>query len=244
MITVSDYSMQLGDFRLDDINLKIEDGEIFALIGESGAGKTILLEAMAGFHGSDAGAVYYENTPVRQIPLGLRKVGFVYQDLSLFPNMTVRQNVEFGLKMKGMSGKQRHKISNNIMKELKIYDICERFPESLSGGEKQRTALARSIVLKPRILFMDEPFSALDPATRLQMYDLIKYIHASCGCTIVFVTHNFEEAQLLADRVGILLGGRLRKVCGSAELFADNFDSDVMNFLGMENRLDDCRNII
>lgn len=234
MITVRNYSLQIGDFCLHDVNLQIKDSEIFALLGETGAGKTVLLEALAGFHDSGSGDIRYDDIPVKDIPLAKRRIGFVYQDFSLFPHMTVRNNIEFGLRMHRIPLRKRHEISCDIMNKLKIGHLKDRYPPTLSGGEKQRVALARAIVLKPQVLFMDEPFSALDPATGSQMYEVIREIHSIYKCTVIFVTHNFKEAAVLADRVGVLIGGRLKKVCSSRELFSGNDDYEVMKFLGKE----------
>ena len=237
MITMKDYSLKIGDFSLCDVNLQIKDNKIFALLGETGAGKTVLLEALAGFYDSNCGDIRYGDIPVKDIPLKDRRIGFVYQDFSLFPHMTVRDNIEFGLKMHRIPLRNRRKISYDVMNKLKIEHLKSRYPETLSGGEKQRTALARAIVLKPQVLFMDEPFSALDPATREQMYEIIKEIHGTYNCTVIFVTHNFNEAAVLADRVGVMIGGRLREVCNSCELFRDHDDYEVMKFLGKEEAL-------
>lgn len=237
MITMKDYSLKIGDFSLCNVNLQIKDNEIFALLGETGAGKTVLLEALAGFYDSGCGDIRYGDIPVKDIPIKDRRIGFVYQDFSLFPHMTVRDNIEFGLKMHRIPLRNRRKISYDVMNKLKIEHLKSRYPETLSGGEKQRTALARAIVLKPQVLFMDEPFSALDPATREQMYGIIKEIHGTYNCTVIFVTHNFNEAAVLADRVGVMIGGRLREVCNSCELFRDHDDYEVMKFLGKEEAL-------
>lgn len=235
MITVKNYSIKLGEFSLRNINLEIKDKEIFAIIGHTGAGKSILLESLAGLHDDFTGEIYYKNSPVHLIPLSKREIAFVYQDYSLFPHMTVSANIEFGLKMSGYSKSESNKISNEIMKKMKIYHLKSRFPKKLSGGEQQRTSLARALVLKPNILFMDEPFSALDPNTKKEMYQLIRNIHKTYQCTIVFVTHNFEEALELADRVGVMIDGELKTVCESESLFCKEHDTEVCNFLGGYN---------
>lgn len=222
---------------LSDINLDIKDKEIFALLGETGAGKTVLLESIAGFYDFSYGDISYDGISVKDIPLAKRQIGFVYQNFSLFPHMTVKNNIEFGLRMHKVPVRKRHEISNDIMVKLNIEHLVDRYPQNLSGGEKQRVALARAIVLKPNVLFMDEPFSAIDPTTRKQMYNIIREIHSIYNCTIVFVTHNFKEALALADRIGILIGGKLKKVCKSSELFSNNKDDEVIRFLGREDTI-------
>ena len=234
MISARDYSISLGDFRLENVNLDIEKNEIFAILGETGSGKSVLLESLAGFYEDGVGDIYYSGKSVFDIPLPERKIGFVYQDYGLFPHMKVGENIEFGLKMHKHGKKKCQMISEEIMKKLRIDHLKDRYPGNLSGGEQQRTALARALVLKPKVLFMDEPFSALDPNTRAEMYDLIRSIHREYKCTIIFVTHNFDEALELADRIGIMIKGELRTVCKSGDLFEGHRDEDVVRFLGGE----------
>lgn len=231
MISVQDYSVTLGDFQLKNINLEITRGEIFALIGKTGSGKSVLLESLAGFYERYKGNVLYDGISVSVIPLENRKIGYVYQDYCLFPHMTVLENVEFGLKMHRVPRRQRRQTALQIIEQLGIDHLIHRRPSTLSGGEQQRCALARSLVLRPEILFMDEPFSALDPNTKKEMYRLIREIHEQFHCTIIFVTHDFHEAAELADRVGIILRGSLREICRSEDLFLSHQDHEVDDFL-------------
>lgn len=231
IICVKDFSMTMGKFQLNHICLEIEEGEIFAILGPTGAGKTLLLESIAGIYDSEEGTVYLEGKRIREQALHQRNLGFVYQDYGLFPHMTVMKNIQFGLKMK--------KLGKNISKErideligfLGIDHLMCRYPQNLSGGEKQRVALARALVLKPKLLLMDEPFSALDPNTKEQMYSLIQKIHKAYGCTIVFITHDFAEAQRLAGRIGIMIEGRIRGICRSHTLFQEDMEQEVREFL-------------
>lgn len=232
MINIENYSLDLKGFRLKNINLSINKGEIFAIVGETGAGKTILLESIAGFYSPDGGTISYSGRPVWDTPLEKRRIGFVYQDYSLFPHMKVRANIEFGLKMHKVPKKERRAAAEKIMSMLKIEHLGCRYPITLSGGEKQRAALARALVLKPQVLFMDEPFSALDPNTKQRMYELIRSIHKNFECTIIFVTHDFYEAASLADRIGVMIKGGLREVFGKERLFDKHDDPEVAEFLG------------
>ena len=145
--------------------------------------------------------------------------------------MTVRRNIEFGLKMKKTRPDERHRRSDELMRELGIAHLADRMPGNLSGGEQQRAAIARALITRPQILFMDEPFSALDPNTKFRMYDLIRKLHDEFACTIVFVTHDFNEAEIMADRIGIILNGRLRAICGADQLHDLTLDNDVSEFL-------------
>lgn len=233
MIAVKNYTLQVGDFRLQDVTMDIKDGEIFAILGQTGSGKTVLLESMAGFYEEFSGGILYDGQPVHSIPLQDRRLGFVYQDFGLFPHMKVRANIEYGLRIKGMKRAACEEKSRNMMELLGICHLADRYPGTLSGGEQQRTALARALIVDPRILFMDEPFSALDPNTKKQMYGLVREIHQLFGCTIVFVTHDFHEAEKLADRTAVIIGGRVRRICDSRQLFLEKEDREVMEFLGI-----------
>lgn len=242
MITAKNMSVDLGDFHLRNVDLTIEDGEVFAILGQTGSGKSILLESLAGLHDYSTGCVRYDEKPVEELPLRDRRIGFVYQDYSLFPHMKVKDNIAFGLKMHKVPSFERKRICREMMEKLHIFHLKERLPGTLSGGEQQRTALARALVLKPKILFMDEPFSALDPNTRRQMYDLIRQIHQDLDCTIIFVTHNFNDAVELADRAGIVIRGQLLDVCRSDELFDENRHPEVCRFLGSRMDLPEKQN--
>lgn len=233
LIDLEKFSVSVGSFSLKNINLQIYENEIFAILGKTGSGKTVLLESIAGFYKSEEGSIKIYDKKVNEIPLENRKIGFVYQDYGLFPHMTVFNNIAYGLKIQKINKKIIKSTVEEICKILSIENILNQYPGTLSGGEKQRTALARSVVLKPKILLMDEPFSALDPTTKLSMYDEIKKIHKIFGCTIIFVTHDFNEAQIMADRIGILKSGELKSVRKSEELFNEYKDEDINEFLGI-----------
>ena len=231
MLTVEDFSTQVGQFQLKDINLKIADREIFAILGKTGSGKTLFLESIAGYHQGISGDIYLDGTNLATLEPEERGIGFVYQDYGLFPHLTVLDNIAYGLKMRRISKKERVAKSMAMAKKLGIAHLCRRSPMTLSGGEQQRTALARTLVLNPRLLLMDEPFSALDPKTKEQMYQLVRTIHQDFGCTILFVTHDFQEAQIIAERIGIMIHGQLRAVRESKDLFEEYEDQDICDFL-------------
>ena len=231
-IETKDLRLQRGAFELGPIDFFVPEGEIFAILGRTGSGKTVLLETLAGFYQRRyTGSIRLFGEDARNIPPPLRDMGFVYQDSGLFPHMTVEQNIAYGLKMHKMpAGEIQEKLAY-ITQLLSINGIRKQYPATISGGEKQRTALARALVLGPRILLLDEPFSALDPATRQRMYEEIRSIHRNFKCTIVFVTHDFSEAQKLAHRIGIMLHGKLRTVVAADQLFEEKHDDDVEVFL-------------
>lgn len=232
MILIKNFNLSIDKFKLNNINLLIASNDIFAILGKTGSGKTMLLESIAGFYQGDTGTVYIHGTDVVTIKPESRQIGFVYQDFGLFPHMTVYENIRYGLRMHRVDKKKCDNVINEIIQILKIEHVINQYPGTLSGGERQRTAIARVLVLNPRIILMDEPFSALDPNTREQMYELIENIHSKYGCTIVFVTHNFYEAQRIAKRIGIMVNGELRTICKAEDLFNQKDDWEITEFLG------------
>lgn len=240
-IEIRKLKVRRGAFVLSVESLEVVAGEIFAILGSTGSGKTVLMEAIAGAYPWESGEILLDGKRADGLPIQQRHLGILYQDYALFPHMTVRENVEYGLRMrKGRAGAMQeratHAHANELIERFGIAGIADHAPGVISGGEAQRTALARALVLKPDILLLDEPFSALDPATKRKMYDVIRGIHDHLGCTIVFVTHDFNEARVLADRVGIILGGTLRSVRKAEALFErEGLDEDVMTFLDMES---------
>ncbi len=233
IVEVKDFSTKLGNFSLKNINLNIYSNEIFAILGRTGSGKTVLLESVAGFYKGKSGNICIEGKNVIDIPLEKREIGFVYQDFGLFPHMTAYANISYGLKMKNIHKEQRGEIIQNTAELLSISHILKQYPGTLSGGERQRTALARALVLRPKILLMDEPFSALDPVTKQAMYKQIEEIHSIFDCTILFVTHDFAEAQTIADRIGIMSDGKLKSIRSRSSLFQKCDDKEINEFLGI-----------
>lgn len=221
-----------GDFTLTVDSLSIMPREVFAILGETGSGKTVLMEAIAGAFPLDEGRILLNGVDVDEIAVQHRSLGVVYQDYALFPHMTVRENIAYGLRMHGVSSAE---IKHRVDRQLELFSIAhiaDRYPGIISGGESQRTALARALVLEPEILLLDEPFSALDPTTKQRMYAVLHDIHQRFDCTIVLVTHDFNEAVQLADRVGVVLNGQLRAVAEASSLFDAGYDEDVRRFLG------------
>lgn len=232
MVEINNYSVQLGKFKLNQINLNIGEKEIFAVLGRTGSGKTVLLESVAGFYRKFSGKVMIQGIPVINVPLEKRNIGFVYQDFGLFPHMTVFDNITYGLKIRKIDkGVQKERV-DKMAEILSIGHILKQYPGTLSGGERQRTALARALILNPQLLLMDEPFSSLDPATKENMYNQINKIHDIFGCTILFVTHDFNEAQRMANRIGIMVNGELKAIRKSTDLFERCQDEEINQFLG------------
>lgn len=203
---------------LRDISLSLEEREIFALLGPTGAGKTLLLESAAGFYPPESGAVRLYGKPVRDIPLEERNIGFVYQDHALFPHMTAEENIAYGLRVRGLPRAEQKNAAREIAALLGITHVLEDYPQTLSGGERQRTALARALVLKPRLLLLDEPFSSLDEATKKILLGVIAGIPEAFHCAVLFVTHDVREARRLASRTGFMDKGSLLWTCKTEAL--------------------------
>ena len=231
-IGVENIRVRRGDFVLNDVSLDIHDNEMFAILGQTGSGKTVFLESIAGAYELDAGRILIDGVDASTIPVQKRKMGIMYQNYELFPHLTILENVAYGLRRHGMKKAAAHEKGLELIERFGIGSIANRYPGVISGGESQRAALARALVLRPKILLLDEPFSALDPATKERMYETVREVHRDFDCTIVFVTHDFNEARTLADRIGIILGGRLREVVAADELFERSYDSDIEAFLG------------
>ncbi|MDK2905387.1 MAG: molybdate transport system ATP-binding protein [Eubacteriaceae bacterium] len=243
ILKINDYSIKLGNFSLKRINLQVIEGEIFALLGKTGSGKTILLESIAGFYHRFSGDIYLKDQSIISIPLEKRQIGYVYQDFGLFNHMTVYENIIYGLKINGKSRDEQQLKGHEMAQMLSIEHRLNQYPLTLSGGERQRTALARALIMKPRLLLMDEPFSSLDPATKEIMYQQIEKIHTLFNCTIIFVTHDFNEAKRMADRIGIMMDGELRGIRNSENLFVPNGDQKIDRFLFGERNTNERINI-
>jgi len=235
MIRIENISKDWKEFKLDDVSIQIEDGEYFVILGPSGSGKTMLLELMAGIWDPDSGKIFMGGKEITRLPPEQRGVGFVYQDYMLFPHKTVFENIAFGLRMAKMPNDEIESKVNEMMNLLKIKHLANRLPRTLSGGEKQRTALARALIIYPRVLLMDEPLSALDKNTRDDLMQELKQLHQNFDVTIVHVTHNFDEALMLADRMAVMRNGRISQVGDSSEVFRHPADKFVADFVGVEN---------
>ncbi len=218
MIAIENLKVNMGDFLLQGINLDIELGEYFIVLGPTGAGKTVLLEAIAGLYPILEGKVRVGDKEVTYLSPDRREIGIVYQDQVLFPHLSVEKNLAFGLKMRKCP---RHEIKAKIdavAEVVGVSHLLKRSPTTLSGGEKQKVALARALVTEPKVLLLDEPLSALDPETREKMQEELREMHHKVMVTIIHVTHDFEEAITLGHRVAVLNDGRIAQV-GTPEEF-------------------------
>ena len=227
MIVIKNLKVDLGDFLLRDINLDIDSGEYFIVLGPTGAGKTVLLEAMAGLYPTLAGEVWIDGREITRLNPEKRGIGIVYQDQVLFPHLTVEENIAFGLKSRKCP-KREVKAKVDTMAEITgISHLLRRNPATLSGGEKQKVALARALVTEPRALLLDEPLSALDPESKEKMQRELREIHRRIKVTIIHVTHDFEEAVILGHRVAVLNDGSIVQV-GTIEEFLRHPSSEFV----------------
>jgi len=235
-VNAINVTFRCGEFQLKHINLTVMENEIFAILGKTGSGKTVLLECIAGLYPNVEGEIELFGKSTSIISLEDRSIGFVYQDFGLFPHLNVYKNIAYGLKMHHVPKSEIKQKVEDMADMLSISHILNQYPATLSGGEKQRTALARALILHPKILFLDEPFSALDPLTKKNMYNELLMLHENFKCTTILVTHDFKEAQYLAGRIGILMNGELTAVVNSDELFSENmnYTDEICNFLGIK----------
>ncbi|TXT61296.1 MAG: Molybdate/tungstate import ATP-binding protein WtpC [Promethearchaeota archaeon] len=236
-IELKNVSRDFGEFKLRHINLKIYENEYFIVLGPTGAGKTLLLELIAGFHNLDDGIIRINQKNMKNIQPYERNIGFVYQDYSLFPHMSVEKNIAFGLNVQNKASNEIKTKVMEIMDKLEINHLKERSPKTLSGGEQQKVALARALIVNPKILLLDEPFSALDPITKKDAMKVVKQIHEDHNLTIIEVTHNQDEA-MLGDRLSLIMNGEIIDTGTPKEVFNSPKNKTVANFVGVENILE------
>jgi len=235
MIKIEGLAKKWNGFAIDGVNLEIEDGEYFVILGPTGAGKTLLLELIAGFHEPDEGKIYIDGKDVTELPPYERKIGFVYQDYMLFPNMSVYDNIAYGLRINKMDEDEIEEIVKKYARLLGIQPILHREPLRLSGGEQQRVAIARALAIQPKILLLDEPLAALDEMLRQKIMREMKEINRKLGITFIHVTHSREEAMILADRIAVINEGKIIQIGKPEEIFRKPKTTFMAEFVGVEN---------
>ena len=220
---------------VDQVSLVVQPGEMVALLGPSGCGKTTTLRLVAGFERPDAGRILIQGDDVTSMPPYRRDTGMVFQHYALFPHMTVRQNVAFGLRMRGIHRAQTSARVHDALALVSLTGLEDRYPRQLSGGQQQRVALARALVIRPRLLLLDEPLSSLDAKLRQEMRLEVRAIQQRVGITALFVTHDQEEALSLADRLAVMNHGRIEQVGTPVDVYERPQTAFVAGFIGQSN---------
>lgn len=224
-----------GTLALDDVNLEVERGEFVSLLGPSGCGKTTTLRIVAGLETADGGSVMLGGKDVTHLDARHRDMGMVFQSYALFPNMTARDNVAFGLRMRRQAPSR---IKETVQRMLELVDLADRggaYPHQLSGGQRQRIALARALAVEPNVLLLDEPLSALDAVVRVSLREAVKAIQRRVGITTLYVTHDQEEALSLSDRVVVMHGGHVEQIGAPEEIYHHPATPFVASFVGARN---------
>jgi len=220
---------------IPDLSLDIENGEFFTLLGPSGCGKTTLLRMIAGFNSIEAGLIRFDDQVINAIPAHQRNIGMVFQNYAVFPHLTVRRNVEYGLQFRDVSKREAAARVDAMLKTVRIADYADRLPERLSGGQQQRVALARAIVVHPNVLLMDEPLSNLDAKLRVEMRAAIRDIQKTVGITTVYVTHDQEEALCISDRIAVMREGVIQQIDAPQVIYSRPVNTFVASFVGHSN---------
>jgi putative spermidine/putrescine transport system ATP-binding protein len=237
-LELKDLNRSYGPVQaLDGLDLTLAPGELVALLGPSGCGKTTALRIVAGFERTDSGEVRVDGADITQLSAAKRDMGMVFQSYSLFPHLTAAENVAFGLRLRKVAATERKTRASELLDLVGISGLETRYPHQLSGGQQQRVALARALAVRPKVLLLDEPLSALDAKVRLQLRDEIRHVQLDLGITTLFVTHDQEEALSMADRVAVMRNGRLEQCAAPAVLYERPATAFVAEFVGTMNHL-------
>ena len=217
---------------VDNISLKIREGEFFSLLGPSGCGKTTTLRIIAGLERPDSGTVKLHGQDVTNVPTHKRGIGMVFQTLALFPHMNVYDNIAFGLRMRKLPEDEIRRKVREILEIVRLPGMENRYPNQLSGGQRQRVALARALVIEPKVLLLDEPLGALDLKIRQEMMVELKRIHHEVGTTFIYVTHDQGEAMVMSDRIAVMKDGRIMQIGSPEEIYLHPKNTFVAKFIG------------
>jgi len=223
---------------VENINLQVKTGELVTLLGPSGCGKTTILRTIGGFLECTSGNILIDDKPIENLPPEKRPTAMVFQSYNLWPHMSVYENMEFGLKLRKIPKAERHRQIMDMVEMVKISGMEKKYPGQMSGGQQQRVAIARSLLLRPDVLLLDEPFSALDAKIRSQMREELRKIQLDLNITVVFVTHDQEEAMALSDRIVVMNKGCFEQVGTPAEIYESPVNRYVAGFIGDMNFLE------
>jgi len=239
IVSIRSLARSFGEVRaVDGVDLDISSGEFLTLLGPSGSGKTTVLRMIAGFEKPDSGVITLGGKDVSQLPPYERDVNTVFQDYALFPHMNVLANIEYGLRVKGISKEERRARSLEALAQIRLEGFENRKPAQLSGGQRQRVALARALVNRPSVLLLDEPLGALDLKLREQMQIELKQLQREVGITFVFVTHDQEEALTMSDRIAVFNHGKIEQLGTPREIYDNPKSAFVSEFVGQTNRIE------
>jgi len=234
-ILVENISKSFGSFQaLDRVNLEIKNGSLVGLLGPSGSGKSTLLRVLAGLDKPDSGRIWLEGQDATQMKLQEREIGFVFQNYALFPQLTVSENIAFGLDVKKINPILKKKRIQELLTLMQLEKFGDSYPSQLSGGQRQRVALARALAVEPKVLLLDEPFAALDAKIRKQLRSWLRELHHQISVTTVFVTHDHSEAMELAQEIVILENGKISQIGSAQELSDHPTNMFVRTFLELE----------
>ena len=237
-VIIKDAVKRYGDFTaLNGVSLDIHEGEFFTLLGPSGCGKTTLLRMIAGFNSIEGGDFYFGDKRINDVPAHKRDIGMVFQNYAIFPHLTVRENVAYGLKARKVPAKDIAPRVDEALELVQISHLADRKPNELSGGQQQRVALARAFVIEPSVLLMDEPLSNLDAKLRVQMRSVIKKLQRRLGITTIYVTHDQEEALAISDRIAVMKDGHIMQIGTPNEIYAKPQNPVVAGVIGVSNFL-------
>jgi putative spermidine/putrescine transport system ATP-binding protein len=235
-LSLERLTLAYGDtVAVKDLDLAIGKGELVALLGPSGCGKTTTMRAIAGLLNPASGRINLDGADITRVPANKRAVGLVFQSYALFPHLTVYENVAFGLRLKGMRGQELDSRVGAGLKSVGLANFSGRKPGELSGGQQQRVALARSMVMEPKVLLLDEPLSNLDARLRLEMRTELQRVQKETGVTMIFVTHDQGEALALADRIVVMLNGGIEQIGTPEDIYNRPVSAFVADFVGFEN---------
>ena len=223
---------------VEDLDLSIRTGEFVTLLGPSGSGKTTILMMLAGFQAPTAGEILLDGRPIQDLPPRKRGIGMVFQNYALFPHMTVGANLAFPLEVRGMDAAERRGRVERALRLVRLEGFADRRPGQLSGGQQQRVAIARALVFEPTLVLMDEPLGALDRSLREEMQYEIRRIHRTLGVTVVYVTHDQQEAMVMSDRIAVLRRGIVEQIAAPEGLYEEPERAFVARFIGENNQLD------
>ena len=238
-IRLVNVTKRFGDVTaVDNLNIEIGKGECFSMLGPSGCGKTTLLRMIAGFNSIEGGDFYFGEKRINDVPAHKRDIGMVFQNYAIFPHLTVKENVAYGLKARKVGKQEMETRVSEALELVQISHLADRKPNELSGGQQQRVALARAFVIEPSVLLMDEPLSNLDAKLRVQMRTVIKKLQRRLGITTIYVTHDQEEALAISDRIAVMKDGNIMQIGTPNEIYAKPQNPFVAGFIGVSNFLD------